>query len=123
MPNVGVAFASIGVVTLGPAVPWQMPVAGVVWQIETLSGKLTFPVSAEAVIIAPAPTFTVATANTPTGGVVAAAAVGFGTFTIPSWLIVAAKATISGVGVGDADNRIVLRPTLTGAVPPLQWKM
>src|SRR5262245_30551414 len=85
-----------------------------VWQIETLSGRLAPPVSVEAVIIAPAPTFTVATANTPACAV-AATIVGFGTFTIPSWLSVAARATMSGMRVAEAVSNSVLTPEIIGA--------
>src|SRR5262245_5093902 len=72
--------------------------------------RLDDPVSVDAVISPPAPTFTVATANTP---------VPFapGIFTMPSPLGVAARATMSGVGVVDADSSSVLRPTITAADP------
>jgi len=60
------------------------------------------------VISAAAPTFAVATANTPV-------AVGPGMFTMPSPLVVAAKATISGIGVAEAEKSRVLRPELMEA--------
>src|SRR5262245_15243107 len=70
--------------------------------------RVADPVSAETVINPLAPTFTVATANTP-------APLGPGMFTIPSPLGVATRATISGVGVVDADSRRVLSPDTTDA--------
>jgi hypothetical protein len=71
-------------------------------------GRFAPPVSAETVIGPLAPTFTVATAKTP---------VPFdpGMFTMPSPLGVATRATISGVGVVDADSRRVLSPDTTDA--------
>ena len=55
-----------------------------------------------------APTFTVATAKTPDP-------VSPGIVTIPSLLIVALTATISGIGNVEADSSSVLTPTITGA--------
>jgi|SRR5215468_2316940 len=72
------------------------------------AGKLPGLTLADAVIVAPAPTFTVATANTPVPDVP-------GMFTIPSPLSVATKAITSGTGVVDADIRTVLIPILTAA--------
>src|SRR5262245_45533661 len=71
-------------------------------------GRVADPVSAVTVIAPLAPTFTVATANTP-------APFGPGMFTMPSPLGVATRATISGVGVVDADRRRVLSPDNTDA--------
>jgi hypothetical protein len=65
-------------------------------------------VSADAVIVPLAPTFTVATAKAP-GPLVP------GTLTMPSLVVVAAKATISGTGVGDAESGSVFSPVLIGA--------
>ena len=64
--------------------------------------------SADAVILPLAPTFTVATANTPMPVLP-------GIFTIPSLLGVAANATMSGIGVADAENSKVFNPELIGA--------
>jgi hypothetical protein len=52
-----------------------------------------------------APTFTVATANTPV----------LARVTMPSLLSVAARATISGIGVEEADKSKVFNPELIGA--------
>ena len=59
------------------------------------------------------PTFTVATANAPAITALAAElAAGFETFTIPLLLSVAARATMSGTGVVDAENKRVLTPVI-----------
>jgi hypothetical protein len=65
-------------------------------------------VFAVAVIVPLAPTFTVATANTPVPVVP-------GILTMPSLVGVAARATISGIGVGAAERRRVLSPEMLGA--------
>ena len=84
------------------------PVVGFVSHRDMLTGNVAAPVSAEAVIVAVDPTFTVATANAP---------VPFapGMFTIPSLVVVAANATMSGTGIVEAENRSVFSPELTGA--------
>jgi hypothetical protein len=64
-------------------------------------------VSVEAVIIAPAPTFTVATAKDPMP-------VGPGMSTIPGSPL-ATSATMSGTGVTEADSSRVLTPTIVAA--------
>src|SRR5262249_60979811 len=74
-----------------------------------LTGNATSPVSAVAVIVPAAPTLIVATANAPAPA----------TLTTPSFAIVAASATMSGTGVGDAENNSVFSPVVIGAwVPP-----
>lgn len=98
----------ICVVTLGPMAEMHCPVAGLVSHKKTLSGKEALPVSADAVMVPFTPTFTVATAKAPVPFVP-------GIFTMPSLVAVAAKATISGTGVADAENKSVFKPTLTGA--------
>ena len=72
------------------------------------TGSVALPVSADAVIVPVAPTFTVATAKAP---------VPFGPemFTMPSLVSVAAKATMSGTGVADAESKSVFSPMLIGA--------
>jgi hypothetical protein len=70
-------------------------VAGTLSQIDRITGKLTAPVSADAVIMSWLPTFTVATAK-------ALEPVFPGRLTMPSPVCVAAKATISATGVSDA---------------------
>ena len=72
------------------------------------TGSVALPVSAVAVMLPVTPTFTVATAKAP---------VPFapGIFTMPSLVSVAAKATMSGTGVTDAESSQVFSPTLMGA--------
>ncbi len=65
------------------------------------TGSVESPVSAEAVMSPPVPTFAVATARAPAG-------VAPLMLTMPSFISVAASATISGVGDVDADNNSVL---------------
>ena len=72
------------------------------------TGSVALPVSADAVIFPLAPTFTVATAKAPVPVVP-------GTFTMPSLVVVAAKATMSGTGVEEAESKSVFSPTLIGA--------
>src|SRR5215510_13785773 len=72
------------------------------------TGKVAFPVSADAVMVPLAPTFTVATANAPVP-------LAPGMFTMPSLVTVAANATTSGTGVADAERSRVLTPTVMGA--------
>src|SRR5215471_20201718 len=67
------------------------------------SGSRALPVFIDAVMRADAPTFTVATAN-------GAAPVGPGTCTMPSFVKVAAKATMSGTGLVEAESSRVLMP-------------
>ena len=61
--------------------------------------------SADAVILPLAPTFTVATTNTPVPVLP-------GIFAIPSLVRVAASATMSGTGVAEAENSKVFNPEL-----------
>jgi len=107
-PKVGASLASIVVVTLSADDNKQVSVIGSISQIEIPTGRFTPPVSAEAVIVPPTPMFSVATEKTP---------VPFapGIFTIPSVVRVAAIATISGVGVSEAENQSVLTPGLMRA--------
>src|SRR5262249_36399605 len=109
--NVGVALASICVVTEGPGAALHCPVAGTVSQTLILTGKLAPPVSAEAVMEAPSPTLTVATAKNPVPVLP-------GMLPMPSLLTVAASATMSGTGVGAPEISSVLMPTsvVTGFV-------
>ena len=69
---------------------------------------LHFPVSADAVILPLAPTFTVATANAPVPFVPRI-------FTMPSLVGVTAKANMSGTGVAEAESSSVFSPVLIGA--------
>jgi hypothetical protein len=101
-PNVPVAPALVVVVTLLDGGAVQVPEKGTVWHKAKLSGRLTLPVSAVAVAIPDAPTFTVATAN-------AATAVVDRPVTMPSLFAVAARATTSGLGVDEADSRRVVQ--------------
>src|SRR5262245_34669255 len=73
-----------------------------------LTGNVNPPVSVDAVIVPSAPTFTVATARAPVPFVPRM-------FTMPSLVAVAAKATMSGTGVADAENKSVFRPVMMGA--------
>src|SRR2546427_1445902 len=68
-----------------------------------VSGSGTPPVSGDAVTVPLAPTLTVATANTPVP-------VAPATFTTPLFVSVAARATMSGIGVAEAEKRNVLMP-------------
>jgi len=108
--KVGVAFWAIVVVTEPAIALVHCPVEGFVWQSAMLTGSVTEPVSAVAVMAPVAPTLTVATAK-------AAEPVAPGTLTMPSLLIVAANATTSGIGVADAEKSRVLTPGIveTGA--------
>ena len=73
------------------------------------TGSVVTPVSAEAVMVPLAPTFTVATTNTPVP-------VFPGMFTIPgSGGSVPANATTSGTAEDDAEKRSVFNPELIGA--------
>src|SRR5262245_29513717 len=73
-----------------------------------VTGRDADPVSAEPVIAASVPTFTVATANTPVSLVP-------GIFTMPSLSRVAANAMMSGVSVAEADKKSVLTPGMIAA--------
>jgi hypothetical protein len=116
MAKVGIALASIVVVTLDPIDEMHWPLIGSVWQRLMLSGNVAAPVVAVAVIDALAPTFTVATAKAfePVVPLMCR---------IPSFCAVAANATVSGTGDVDADSSKVLRPVLLGgALTPVQSK-
>ena len=104
--NVGVSPPLICVSAVGAAGCRQTPVTGSLRQIVTASGRIALPVLVDAVMSPEAPTLTVATENAPTPPV---------TLAMPSPLIVAASATMSGTGVAEADRSSVLRPTMTGA--------
>src|SRR5262245_11030423 len=101
--NVGVAPALIVVDTLGPIPEMHCPVAGFVSHRKMLTGRIAAPVSADAVMVALAPTFTVATAKAPTP-------LAPGMFKMPSLLVVAANATMSGRGEFEAAKNKVLSP-------------
>ena len=103
IPNVGVALVLICVVTLGPMAEMHCPVVGFVSQRETFSGNIALPMSADAVMPALAPTFTVATAKAPVP-------VAPGMFTMPSWVGVAAQATMSETGVAETESSSVFSP-------------
>jgi hypothetical protein len=109
--NVGVAPALICTGTFGPMGEMQTPSTGSVWQIERPRGRGAEPVLAEAVINPLAPTFDVATTN-------AADPAGPGMCRMPSLVDVAASATTSGTGVGDADisNVLIATSVATGGV-------
>src|SRR5262245_6214718 len=106
--NVGVAPALMVVGTVGPMADVHCPVWGFVWHKARLTGRVAVPVSAETVMLAPAPRLNEATANTPVPTM-------FEIFTIPSLLGVLARAITSGTGVMEAESRSVLRPTIVGA--------
>jgi hypothetical protein len=72
------------------------------------TGKEVLPVSADAVMVPVAPTFTVATAKAPVPFVP-------GMFAIPSLVSVAANATMSGTGLEEAERTSVFSPVLMGA--------
>src|SRR5262245_36580760 len=108
MPKVGASPVPIWVVTLGPGGPRHPSGAWFIRQIDTLTGRLTPPVSAMAVINPLAPRFSVTTMKAPTPGVPAMER-------RPSLLGVTANSMISGVGVDVADRRRVLTPGTLGA--------
>src|SRR5215510_15120824 len=72
------------------------------------TGSVAFPVSADTVISPLAPRFTVATAKAPVPLVPA-------TSTMTSLVNVAVRATMSGIGVVEAENSKVFNPELIGA--------
>src|SRR5689334_5679161 len=83
----------------------------------SVTGNVAAPVSAEAVIWPSTPTLTVATANTPVPVLP-------GTLTMPSLLMVAASATISGTGEVEADSSSVFSPiTVPGASALAQFAL
>src|SRR5262245_12378535 len=101
MENVGVAPGAIWTVTLVAGGDRHWPFWGFVWHTKRLTGSVASPVSAVTVMRAPAwPTFEVATENAPLP-------VGPGTFTMPVFPIVAARAITSATGVCDADSSTV----------------
>ena len=77
-------------------------------QTNGFTGKVTPPVVGMAVMMPVAPTFTVATAKAPVPLVP-------GILTMPGSGAVAARATMSGIGVADAENASVFRPALIEA--------
>src|SRR5205085_7921222 len=79
-----------------------------VWQMVIASGRLTAPVDGVAVIAAPAPTLTVATAK-------ALAPLLPGRRRMPSLLLVAESATMSATGVLEVESNSVLTPSEIGA--------
>src|SRR5262249_14311777 len=107
-PKVGVALASTAVVTLVVGAALHCALAGTVSHRKMLTGRFAAPVSAEAVTVPPAPTLTVATANTPV-------VLSPGMSTMPSFFRVAASATMSGPAFGDAVSRNVFTPETTAA--------
>jgi hypothetical protein len=112
--KVGVALALIVVVTLGPIDEMHCPLVGSVWHRVIVSGNVTAPVLAVAVIDPLAPTLTVATAK-------AFEPVVLEMCKMPSFWAVAASATTSDTGVDEADSSNVLRPVVLGAaLTPVQ---
>jgi hypothetical protein len=109
--KVGAAPALIVVVTLDAGGARQEPVLGFVWQMNTLRGSGFPPVSAVTVMAPLDPTLTVATlkATLPVAPGMTAVSVG---------VAVAARATMSGVAVFEADIKSVLTPVIgfTGCV-------
>ena len=93
------------VVTLPAGGDRHSPVSEAVSQIDRRRGKVAFPVSAVAVILPLAPTFTDATAK-------ALAPEVPGRLRIPSPDCVAPNATTSGTGVFDAESVRVLTPAI-----------
>ena len=81
----------------------QAPVTVLVWHRVMLRDRLTVPVSALTVVVPVAPTFTLATAKKPVPVVP-------GICTMPSFVVVAPKATMSGIGVADAESNNELSP-------------
>jgi hypothetical protein len=104
--NVGVARAPMNVVTLDWGAEKQAPVLGFVWHTDRLIGSDTAPVSAEMVMLPPAPTFEVATASAPRPLAI---------LTMPSLGDVAAIMMTSGAGDEDAESNIVFTPEMTRA--------
>ena len=107
--NVGVSFALIVNVTslvVGVVGLIQTDVAGSVSQRDAAMGKVAAPVSTLTIKVSLAPTFTLATAKKPVPIV-------FGMCTMPSLLTVAPKATISGMGVLEAESNNVFNPVTT----------
>jgi len=105
---VGVAPALIAVVTLVAGGDRHSPVAGILSQSDSATGKVAVPVSADAVIMSWLPTLTEATAK-------ALEPVSPGSLTMPSPDWVAAKATMSDTGFVDADSKKVFTPGITAA--------
>ena len=106
--KVGVPPALICVATVGPIADVHWPFWGFVWHKLRATGRLAFPVSAETVIFALAPTFDDATANAPLPTM-------FEILTIPSLLSVLERAITSGTGLIEPESRSVFRPTTVGA--------
>ena len=107
--NDGVSFALIVNVTspvVGVVGLIQTDVAGSVSQREVTMGKVAAPVSTLTIKVSLAPTFTLATAKKPVPVVP-------GMCTMPSLLTVATKATISAMGVSDAESNNVFNPVTT----------
>ena len=65
MPKVGVALATIDVVTLVLGGAKHTPVSGSVWQRVIFNGRPALPVSALTVMFPVVPTFKLATTKTP----------------------------------------------------------
>src|SRR5580692_2595185 len=97
----------MSVVTLVAGVARQAPLVGSVWHSVRVTGRLAVPVLALAVIVASAPTLTVATAKTPVP-------VTPGISTKPGSPL-AASATTSGTGVVEPDRLRVSTPMVVAA--------
>jgi hypothetical protein len=110
MAKVGVWPVPICTVALGAGAAGLMhcPFAGFVSQRERVTGKLARPVSAVTVIVALAPRFTAATANTPVPS-------GPRMLIIPSSVVVAPTAMMSGLGASIADRSRVVTPEMVSA--------
>src|SRR5206468_4760416 len=96
-PKVNVEPAVIGKTNEGAIPLMHWPVTALVWHSRAIAGSTAVPVSADTVIKPAAPTFAVATANTPVRP-------GPGLETMPVLPIVAARATMSGTGPAEADR-------------------
>src|SRR5262245_3468564 len=99
------------VVTVGVGAALHVPF-GFVSHTLRMRGRAVLPVSAESVMLPPAPTFAVAAAKAP-------ALPAPGMWTIPSPVTVAPRAITSGTGPLEADNEKVLTPTMNGTEPTL----
>src|SRR5262249_2240595 len=89
--SVWLAVISTNALELGVGGLMQAPVTESVWQSEIATGRTTSPVSTVTAIVAVAPTLTVATEKNPVPAVP-------GMLTMPSFVVVAPRATMSGPG-------------------------
>src|SRR5262245_22813568 len=110
--NVGVAPALICVTTVGPIADVHAPVWGFVSHKLSPTGRVAFPVSAETVMLPPAPTLADAKATGPVPTTVKM-------LRIPASATVAgivlARAITSGVGLVERERRSVVPPRIVTA--------